>query len=80
MRKQRQNVLIIKHAIKSQDSMLPLDVADHLINYMAENKISISDMADRLKMEERLIKKFWLRAKTPTEGQAKIIMRGLVNG
>lgn len=80
MRKQRQNVLIIKHATKSHDSKLPLDVADHLINYMAENKISISDMADRLKMEERLIKKFWLRAKTPTEVQAKIIMRGLANG
>lgn len=80
MRKQRQNVLIIKHAIKSHDSMLPLDVADYLIKYMTDNKISISDMADRLKMEERLIKKFWLRAKTPSEGQAKIIMMGLMNG
>ncbi len=80
MRKQRQNVLIIKHVIKSHDSMFPLDVNDYLINYMAENKISISDMADRLKIEERLIKKFWLRAKTPTEGQAKIIMMGLANG
>ncbi len=41
MRKQRQNVLIIKHAIKSHDSMLPLDVADYLIKYMADNKLSI---------------------------------------
>lgn len=80
MRKQRQNVLIIKHATKSHDSMLPLDVTDYLIKYMTENKLSIEEMADRLKMEDPLIEKFWLRKKLPTEGQAKIIMRGLVNG
>ncbi|WP_183121884.1 hypothetical protein ABNB56_11345 [Streptococcus iniae] len=39
MRKQRQNVLVIKHAIKSHDSMLPLDVADYLIACLSLKKI-----------------------------------------
>lgn len=49
MRKQRQNVLIIKHATKSHDSMLPLDVTDYLIKYMTDNKLS-SKMTDLSKV------------------------------
>lgn len=74
MKKHRANYLDIKYTAKSYNSLLPNDVLDRLIEYMTINKITVAEMADRLKMEEQLVKRFWLRTKMPSELQVKMIL------
>ncbi|EGJ27752.1 hypothetical protein Javan425_0041 [Streptococcus phage Javan425] len=79
MKRHKANYLDIKYTAKSYDNLLPNDVLDRLIEYMTANKISIDDMSERLKMEEKLVEKFWLRIKIPTEFQAELIMKEVEN-
>ncbi|MBA2796578.1 phage protein [Streptococcus pseudoporcinus] len=79
MKRHKANYLDIKYTAKSYDNLLPNDVLDRLIEYMTANKISIDDMSERLKMDKRLVKNFWLRAKVPTEFQTKLILSVIVS-
>ncbi|MGT2752239.1 hypothetical protein [Streptococcus porcinus] len=79
MKRHKANYLDIKYTAKSYDNLLPNDVLDRLIEYMTANKISVDDMSERLKMDKRLVKNFWLRAKVPTELQANLILSVIVS-